>query len=65
MSSFKKNDLYSYPPPLHIVYVHTVYFFTEGRGKGGELNQREGEGGNREAQSWAENTNMKLAISRL
>ncbi len=27
-------------PPLHTVYVFTVYLFTQG--KGGELNQREG-----------------------
>jgi hypothetical protein len=27
-------------PPIHIVDVYAVYFFTQGRG--GELNQREG-----------------------
>ena len=32
------------PPPSHTVHVYTVYLFTqgrEGRGEGGELNQRE------------------------
>jgi hypothetical protein len=49
-------------PPLHTVYVHTVYQFTQGRGEGGELNQREGERGN-SSQSWVENTNMTDYIS--
>jgi hypothetical protein len=35
----------SYPPPLHTVHVVTVYLFTQGRGEGGELNQKEGEEG--------------------
>jgi hypothetical protein len=34
------------PPPLYNVYVSTVYLFTQGRGKGGELKQRKGERGN-------------------
>jgi hypothetical protein len=53
MSSSKKNNLLRdfaagvrprtpYPPPLHNVYVYTLYLFTQGRGEGGELNQREG-----------------------
>jgi len=25
------------PPPLHNVFVYTVYLFTQGRGGGGEL----------------------------
>jgi hypothetical protein len=50
-----------YPPPLThcAVYVYKVYFFTQE--SGGELNQREGERGNRgeyRSQSWVENTNM-------
>ncbi len=53
MSSSEKIDLYAAgvylseaqnsipPPPLHTVYVHTVYFFTQEtrEGGGGELNQ--------------------------
>jgi hypothetical protein len=41
--------------------VYKVYLFTQGRGEGGELNQREGEKGNTgeyRSQSWVENTNM-------
>jgi len=38
------------PPPTHWIRVYTihytVYLFTQGRGIGGELNQREGERGN-------------------
>ncbi len=44
MSSFKKVYLSEAlsptrpdPPPLHAVYMYTVYLFTQGRGKGGEL----------------------------
>jgi hypothetical protein len=43
----------SYPP--YTLYVYTVYLFIQGRG--GELNQREEERGNR-SQSWVENTIM-------
>jgi hypothetical protein len=35
-----------YSPLSHIVYIYTVYLFTQGRGEGGELNKREGERGN-------------------
>jgi hypothetical protein len=41
--------------------VYKVYLLTQGRGKGGELNQREGERSNTEkyrSQSWVENSNM-------
>ena len=53
----------AYPPsPLHTVYcTRTVHLFTQGRGEGRELNQREGERGNRgeyRSQSWVDNTNM-------
>jgi hypothetical protein len=34
------------PPPLHTVYVYTVYTYSHREG-GGELNQREGDRGNR------------------
>jgi hypothetical protein len=26
-----------YPPPLHTVYLYTVYLFTHGKGEGGKL----------------------------
>jgi hypothetical protein len=29
-------------PPLHTVYVYTVFLFTEGRGEEGIVDQREG-----------------------
>jgi hypothetical protein len=49
-------------PPLHTVYVYTVYIFTQGGGR--ELNQREGERGN-SSQSWAVNTKMTDCVSSL
>jgi hypothetical protein len=52
-------------PPLHTVYVYTVYLFTQRKVKGwGELNQREGQRGN-SSQSWFESTNMTDCISSL
>jgi hypothetical protein len=57
--------IYSKPPPLHTVYVYTVYLFTQGRGEGEEeLSQRELERGN-SSQSWVEKTNMTDCISSL
>jgi hypothetical protein len=44
--------------------TYKVYLFTQGRGEGGDLNQRECERGNR-SQSWVENTNMTDCISGL
>jgi hypothetical protein len=47
--------------------VYTVYLFTQGRGEG-ELNQREGERGNRgeyRSKSWFGNTNMTEEIGYL
>jgi hypothetical protein len=41
--------------------VYTVYLFTKGTGRRGELNQREeerGKTGDHRSQSWVENTNM-------
>jgi hypothetical protein len=32
-----------HPPPFHTVDVYTVYLFNREGGKGGELNQKEGE----------------------
>jgi hypothetical protein len=43
-----KNTIH---PPLHTVYVYTVYLFTKGRGEGGQLNQREGYRCNNSSQS--------------
>jgi hypothetical protein len=46
---------------LHVFLLYTVYLFTREGGGGVELNQREGERGNRgeyRSQSWTENTNM-------
>jgi hypothetical protein len=52
MSLSKKIDQYRYftagsylsevQNPIHTVYVYIVYLFTQGRGRGEELNQREG-----------------------
>jgi hypothetical protein len=41
--------------------MYTVYLFTQGKGRGEELNQREGERGNTgeyRSQNWVEITNM-------
>ncbi len=52
------------PLPLHTVNEYTVYLFTQGRGEGGEVNQREGYWGN-SSQTRVENTNMTECISSL
>jgi hypothetical protein len=51
-----------YPPLTHCICVYSILIHT-GKGRG-ELNQREGERGNR-SQIWVENTNMTDCISRL
>ncbi len=51
-------------PPLHIVYVYTIYLFTQEEGEGGEVNQREGWRGN-SSQSCVDNTYMIDCISSL
>ncbi len=48
------------PPPLHTVYVYTVYLFTQGTGEGGRV-ELEGYS----SESWVENTNMNDCISSL
>ncbi len=54
---------YEPKPHLHIVYVYTVYFFTQGREEGGELTRKK--------LRWqkftkpVENTNMTDCISSL
>jgi hypothetical protein len=59
------------PPPSHTVYcivytcIQSVYFFKQGRGRGGrELDHREGKRGN-SSNICAENTNMTDCISSL
>jgi hypothetical protein len=32
-----QSPIHSPPPPLHTVYVYTVYLFTQGRGGGGRV----------------------------
>ncbi len=71
MSSSKKIDLRHMficlrprTPYLPHPCIHTVYLFTQGKGGGGELNQRAGERGN-SSQSWVKNTNMTDWISSL
>ncbi len=39
------SEAHNPPPPLNTVYGYTAYLFTKGRE--GDLNQREGERGNR------------------
>jgi hypothetical protein len=51
------------PSPLYIVNVYStiILIHTGKRGRGGELNQRYGERGNKgkyRSQTWVENTNM-------
>jgi hypothetical protein len=54
--------------PLHTVYAYTLYSIFIHTGKGGELNQREGERANRgeyRSQSWVENTNMTECMQEI
>jgi hypothetical protein len=49
------------PPTLHCIRTYSIHSHREGGGRGGELNQREGERGNAEeyrSQSLIEITNM-------
>ncbi len=47
------------PSPPFTLYEHMFILYTYSIGKGGDLNQREGERGI-SSQSWVENTNMTL-----
>jgi hypothetical protein len=48
-------------PPLHTVYLYTVYKFTQRRGEGGEELTREKVREGNSSQSWVENTNMTVS----
>ena len=47
------------PPPLHTLWVYTVYLFTQRRGGGESWTRERGNS----SQSWVENTNMIDCIS--
>ncbi len=65
MQNFVKFKQIPSPPPPPPYTLHTCIQYTFYTGKGGELNQREGEKLGNSSQSWAENTNMTDSISSL
>ncbi len=42
LSEAPSPSMNPYPPPSHTVYAYKAYIFTQGRGGGGRVNQREG-----------------------
>jgi hypothetical protein len=69
LSEAPSPPMFPYPPPPFTLYnctlyMYTAYLFRQGSGGGGagELTREKVRGGN-SAQSWVENTNMRLTVS--